>query len=44
MIDVIRDKQKGGIFPLLENRAQDAIRICKQIKDNTNIDISLTAG
>lgn len=44
MLDVIKDKRKGGIFPILDHNNGEANYVCAQIKKRTNIDISLSAA
>lgn len=41
MLDVIKDKQKGGIFPIQRPDVEEADFVCAMIMRKTNIDISL---
>jgi hypothetical protein len=39
VMDVVRDKQKGGIFPMREEEDEEAARIRTQLKQKLNLDI-----
>jgi len=41
MLEVIRDKRKGGIFPLRQHENEEADELRNEIKKTINIDISL---
>jgi type II secretory pathway predicted ATPase ExeA len=39
VMDVVRDKQKGGIFPMRQDEDEEAVRIRTQLKQKLNLDI-----
>jgi hypothetical protein len=39
VLDVVRDKQKGGIFPMRDEEDEEAARIRTQLKRKLNLDI-----
>ncbi len=39
VLDVVRDKQKSGIFPMREEEDEEAARIRTQLKRKLNLDI-----
>ncbi len=39
VLDVVRDKQKGGIFPMRKEEDEEATRIREQLKRKLNLDI-----
>lgn len=39
VLDVVKDKQKGGIFPMREEEDEEAVRIREQLKRKLNLDI-----
>jgi carbamoylphosphate synthase large subunit len=39
VLDVVRDKQKGGIFPMRDEEDEEAARIRVQLKRKLNLDI-----
>jgi len=41
VLEVVRSKQESGLFPMIENPTEEAIKARKLIKENTNIDIEL---
>jgi uncharacterized cupredoxin-like copper-binding protein len=39
VLDVVKDKQKGGIFPMRKEEDDEAVRIRKHLKNKLDLDI-----